>query len=213
MPKVYLDEINAVLASNTFSVLDQDANDAETLQSAIVEFAEYSSGDLMGSQWDKYRSKMNQFKDVMKERALLAAKLSSAIKEALELLRDYLGDDLMLDSSRLDEYKHQRQVCENSIQSLNIMLNEKVEEQYTDANGNIARRYVPVYNSNEVRSQIHLAQDTLLELDRLITKIEGLDPVYQRAEAILYSAFSELDGFKSHVLEIVPDGIFQYRTA
>lgn len=213
MPKVYLDEINAALSSNTFSVLDSDANDASTLQSALIEFTDYSSGDLSGSQWDKYRSKMSQFGEAMKERAALAAKLGAAIKEALELLRDYMGEDLMLDSSKLEEYKYQRQICENSIQTLNVMMNEKVEEQYLDANGNEATRYVPVYNSNEVRSQLSLANDTLRELDRLIAKIEGLDAVYQQAEAILSSAFSDLDGFKSRIADIVPDGKFQYHAA
>ena len=71
-------------------------------------------------------------------------------------------------------------------------------------------RSVNVYNTTEVRAQIEQATQTLAELDRLITKIEGLEEVYNKANQILQEAFSELDGFKAGVESITPDTNFEY---
>ncbi len=211
MAKVYLDEIDAFLASGTLDSLTVDSTEGGSLNDALLNFVDRSSSQLEGVNWDGYRNKFSQFNAAMAARMSLAEKLGSAISEALQLLKDYLGDDLMLDSSKLEEYRRHRQNCLTSIENLNGMLSETTTITYTDAEGNERTTTTALYDANEIRAQIDSANETLRELDRLITKIEGLDEVYSRAEAILQTAFAGIDVFKSQVEGIMPDAAFSYR--
>ena len=213
MAKVYLDEIDAYLSSSTTNTLTVDSTESSNIGEAIQSFVDGSKAQLDGVNWDNYRTKFAAFSQAMQTRMRLASKLATAIEEALRLLKDYLGEDQMLDSSQLEEYKLQRQSCQNSIDTLKGMLNATRQVQYTDANGQTQTRTEPLYDANEIRSQITLAEETLTELDRIIKKIEGLDAVYSQAESILQAAFSEVTTFKSEVESIVPDFTCSYRKA
>ena len=65
--------------------------------------------------------------------------------------------------------------------------------------------------TKEIEEQMELAKSTLEELDRMISKIEGLDEVYSQAELILRSAFARIDIFRSQVESLVPDVTYSYR--
>ena len=212
MAKVYLDEIDAFLASGTISTLTTDVSDGTSVNDALLNFVDLSGTQLEGVNWDKFRGKFGEFNTALQARINLAKKLEEAINEALTLLKEYLGDDQMLDSSKLEEYKKSRQTCQNSIDNLNAMLTETREVQVEEGGQTYITR-TTLYDSNEIRSQISLATDTLTELDRMIAKIEGLDEVYSRAEAILQSAFAGIDTFRSQVESIVPDATYSYKQA
>ena len=213
MAKVYLEEINAFLGSGTLDTLTIDSTEGNTINEALLDFCDLSSNQLVGVNWDNYRSKLSSFNKAMQTRMKLAKNLGDAIREALQLLKDYMGEDLMLDSSRLDEYRYQRQVCQKSIDTLNSMLSETTQIEYRDSSGVTRVQTVPLYDASEVREQISLAEETLTELDRIIDKIEGLDAVYHQAEAILQAAFSEISSFQSEVESILPDATFTYKRA
>ena len=210
MAKIYLDEVDAYLSSGICNLVSNDKEEARTLTDNITNFIDSSKTKLQGNKWNEYRENFGKLNEALKTRMSLAMKLSTAIKEALELIKDYMGEDQMLDSSDLDEYKRQREICKNSIQTLNSMLNEKMEVEIPDATGNMTKRMVPVYNSAEINTQLSLANETLTKLDRLITKIEGLDEIYNRAQQILQETFQNIEGFKNEVANITPDTTFQY---
>lgn len=211
MAKVYLDEIDTFLASNTFDVLTNDSNNSKNINSSIDTFVNGSKDQLVGVNWDGYRSKMGQYNEAFNSGMQIASKMGDAIKEALQLLKDYLGDDLMLDSSKLEYYQKQKSICENSIETLRGMLTQTTTVEGKDANGNPVYTTQLLYDTGEINSKISLAQETLTELNRLITKIEGLDEVYNKAEAILQDAFSGIDSFGASVTSITPDGRFEYK--
>lgn len=213
MAKIYLDEIDAFLSSGTIDTLTIDSKESTNINEAIDSFVTGSNGKLIGNHWDTYRTKFDSFSKALQTRIAVANKLGAAISEALQLLKDYLGEDQMLDSSQLDEYKKQRQTCQNSIDNLNSMLTQTTQVQYTDASGQVQTRTEPLYDANEIRSQIAVAQETLTELDRLITKIEGLDAVYNQAEGILKAAFGDIQTFQSEVEAIMPDPTYKYSKA
>ncbi|MBP5679197.1 MAG: hypothetical protein J6X28_05200 [Bacilli bacterium] len=213
MAKIYQDEIDAFLSSGTLDTLTVDSSEGNSINEALLDFNDRSRFQLEGNNWDKYRTKLAAFNEAMQTRARLAKAIEAAIKEALQLLEDYLGDDLMLDSSKLDEYKQERQNCKDSIDKLNGMLNATTQVEYTNENGEKKKKTVALYDAGEIRSQIALAEETIAELDRLITKIEGFEPVYQQAVSILEGAFSELGTFQSQVSAIVPDATFSYKPA
>lgn len=202
MTKIYLDEINSALGFSTFDTLEQDAKDASSTSGAIDSFVYQSGTKLAGEHWDKARTKMGVYKEALSKRGEIAGVLSAAIKEALQLLKDYLGTDEMLDSDKLPELREARDTCQNSINTLEDML----KQTKTDSEGNI----VPVYNADEVNAQLALARETLKEIDRLIEKIEGLDEVYQQAVAILDAAYQSVVAYAKEVSAIKPSGKYQY---
>ena len=105
MAKVYLDEVDALLGSRATDTLSTDATEATNVNQAITDFVTGSKDKLVGASWDKYRTNLESIGAALQSRIALAQKLGAAIKEALQILKDYLGDDLMLDTSKLEEYK------------------------------------------------------------------------------------------------------------
>ena len=203
MAKIYLDEINSALGFSTFDTLDQDAKDSGNTDKAIDSYIADSSSKLTGELWDKTRTKMGAYKSALSERASVAGTLATAIKEALQLLKDYLGEDEMLDTEKLPEMKEQRQACTEAISNLEGMLREtKVNDE---------GETVPVYNADEVNAQLALAKETLKEIDRLIEKIEGLDAVYEQAIGILDTAYQAVLAFGKTVSGITPSGKYVYK--
>ena len=196
MPKVYLSEIDATLNSNIIPALSTDSQEGQTTQTAVTSFLNDSPEKLKGDFWDKLRQKMEtSYNTALKTRVELAANLAEAIKKALTLLKDYLGEDEMLDTDKLPEYKKQRQICLDAI--------EQLTEYAKDSR----------YNSAELQEQINQAKATLAELDRIIAKIEGLEPVYNEAMQIIQEAAAKISPFESAVKDIKPSGIFVYQKA
>jgi len=211
MAKVYYDELNAAMNSDIFDRLATDQQETQSLKEVISNFIQYSTASLTGEVYDKYRTQLQTFNQVLDQRISLDENMSSSIKEALQLLINYMDGDLYLDTSKLNDYTYNRDICINSINKLYSMLNEMYEIRYVGSDGRTHVSYSPVYDSNEVKAQIAKAEETLKELDRIITKVQGLDAVYAQAEAILNSAFAGISPFGSAVTGIKPDGLFSYR--
>lgn len=211
MSKVYLDEINAALSSSTFSTLSQDNKDSGTVNTSINSFINDSGTKLKGDQWDKVRTKLGVYQTALEERMKVAETLSAAISKALNLIKDYMSPYQMLDSSKIGEYRQQRQVCVDSIASLKSMLTETVTVSYKKDDGTTGYTTKPAYDNTYIQSQIYLAEATLKELDKLIEKVEGLDAVYQEAEGILKTAYEDVLKFQSTVSAITPSGKYSYQ--
>lgn len=213
MTKLYLDEIDAVLGGSSFSTLRQDSTDAKSADDIISGFCSRSTGKLSGEQWDKVRGKLGAYQTALNTRFSVAGKLADAIEQALKLLKDYMGSDNMLDTSKLEEYREQRSICQESLSTLQSMLNEKVERKVTNSDGTTSTQYVNAYNADAINAQIQLAEETLKELDRIIEKIEGLDEVYKQAEEMMESAYQEVVSFGSSISSIKPSGKYVYKKA
>lgn len=210
MSKVYLEELEAFDKSNTLETLAVDANDSDKVNEILLNFIDKSRTELKGEGWDAYRKKFTAYSNALQARKELAAVLEDAIKQANQLLRNYLGEDLMIDTSRLEEYRHNRQICENSMELLKDMLSKKDKIEYVDKDGS-TQMMTSQLETSEIEAQMELAKSTLEELDRMISKIEGLDEVYSQAELILRSAFARIDIFRSQVESLVPDVTYSYR--
>ena len=213
MPKVYLDEIDAVLGSGTCSSLSTDSQESKTTKDALSSYISNSKSTLKGEQWDKSRAKMETFSEALQARIALAESLMEAIKKALTLLKDYLGEDSMLDTEQLPEYQKQREICVSSIEKLNAMLTETHQVPHTGSDGSTYYTTESVYDSATIQAQIDQAKQVLAELDRIIKKIEGLEAVYNEAMGILEEAFAGIQPFQGKVTSITPSGIFTYKPA
>lgn len=195
MPKVYLSEINAALSSNIIPALEADSQECGSCEAAITAYINESPSKLKGDMWNKTREKMGIYNTALKSRVELASSLAEAIKQALTLLQEYLGEDQMLDTAQLPEYRKQRQICLDAIEQLTAYAQD------------------PKYDGAAIQAQIAQANEVLKELDRIIAKIEGLEPVYNEAMQILQEAFAKISPFESAVKDIQPSGIYVYKPA
>lgn len=177
---------------------------------------------LKGSQWDSVRSKISKYNGLLDKRAKVAATLSSAIDSAIKLLLDYLGDDLYLDASQLEEINETKKRCVDLISTLKDNLNSVNRIEVTDESGNIVTdelgnvKYKTeyVYSSSErdkFKNMISELHDvTIPELDNLIEKIKGLPTIYKKAESIVNEAYNEIVKFSSEVSSITPSAKVQF---
>ena len=179
MAKLYLDELEAALSCQGVSNLVQDMEDSKKTNSCLTNFVSNSTSTLEGETWDAVRNKIGEFSEALEARCSAASALHDAITQALNMLKDYMGEDQMLDSSKLGDCRAQKQECENTISSLKAKLSSSTE------------------NTSSIRSQISSAEKTLEELDRLIKKLEGLDAIYQQAQGVLESGYQEVISFSS----------------
>ena len=178
MAKLYLDEIEAALSFSGLENLKTDIDDYKKLSTSLSEFISTSSSKLTGEQWEAVRGKVTEYNNVSEARNSAATSLYDAIKEGLTLLKNYLGEDQMLDSSQLNECISKKKQCENTISSLKAKLSTET-------------------NTSSIRSQINSAEETLKELNRLIKKLEGLDEVYQQALSIFENGLQGVTNLQS----------------
>ena len=209
MPKIYLDEVEATNSSTLVSTLKNDSTDSANVNNAVALFVD-SKDKLSGPQWDKVRSKFAEYSNALDKRTAVAEKLNDAIKAALNLLIEYLGDDLMLDSSMLGEYESQKRTCQNSIDKLHAMLDEMETVTITDSNGKKTEVTRHKYDQSTIKAQISSAEAVLAELQRLIDKINGLEAIYEQAVSILEPVFSEITEYGNIVSAITPSSKVVY---
>lgn len=163
---------------------------------------------LKGEQWDSVRNKMSLYNKMLEKRSKVAANLSLAINDAVKVLLDYLGDDLYLDPSKLEEIKHTKQQCENLIADLESSINSKQQVEKVDEQGNSSFKTEYIYSyaeREEFRNKINeLRNETIPKLNKLIAKIEGLPEIYEKAKEIIRTAYSEIESFSNEVNSITP---------
>ena len=210
MTKVCMEDLDNGMADSTFKNLKNDNAESTKLKDSISEFTS-DKERLKGEQWDTVKKKINEFQPLLEERGKVADKLIEAIKSAIGVLKEYLGDDQMLDTSQLEDYKEEKRKVEQTISDLKAKLLETVTEEVDDGAGGTETITKPKYNADDINKQIAAAEETLKELDRIIKKIEGLDAVYEKAMGIIEEAAAEIAKFQTNVEQVKPSGKFVYK--
>ena len=210
MTKVCMEDLDNGMADSTFKNLKNDNAESTKLKDSISEFTS-DKERLKGEQWDTVKKKINEFQPLLEERGKVADKLIEAIKSAIGVLKEYLGEDQMLDTSQLEDYKEEKRKVEQTISDLKAKLLETVTEEVDDGAGGTETITKPKYNADDINKQIAAAEETLKELDRIIKKIEGLDAVYEKAMGIIEEAAAEIAKFQTNVEQVKPSGKFVYK--
>ena len=210
MTKVCMEDLDNGMADSTFKNLKNDNTESTKLKDSISEFTS-DKERLKGEQWDTVKKKINEFQPLLEERGKVADKLMESIKSAIGVLKEYLGDDQMLDTSQLEDYKEEKRKVEQTISDLKAKLLETVTEEVDDGAGGTETITKPKYNADDINKQIAAAEETLKELDRIIKKIEGLDAVYEKAMGIIEEAAAEIAKFQTNVEQVKPSGKFVYK--
>ena len=211
--KVYADELKAVKNSNWFSNLVIDSKESSSIDQIITDFQSLAKGRLVGDGWDNANAKLTEFQSALLKRIEIANSLSDAIIAAVQLLTHYMEDYPQLDLSQLDEIKATKQQCEDQIALIKQVMYSTKTEYYKDADGVDKTRTVRVYSDAEIASfsaSIAKLEANIEEIKKLITKLEGLEAVYNEAQGILDEAFASINAFGSSISNIVPNNKVVY---
>lgn len=193
-------EIKSLLSSGILTTLQNDGNESLSATGAINGFISDSQQILVGEMWDIERQKLQKYNELLTERATVESQLQEAISEAVQLVIDYLGEDDDLDSAKLPEFKKNAKQLKKQIKNLNsMMLKVKLVDKYDDDGKFIESHYEPVYDKNDLQSQIDALQAELDETTRLIEKTEGLEAVLKQAEALLDQVYSQLRRYENDI--------------
>lgn len=204
---IHADGLNDILSSECLSRVTNDSFNNFDVRTNLENFISNDSV-LQGEQWSAVREKLNQYSIAFDMRSQAASNLSSAINDAVNMMLDYLGDDLYIDPSKLDELKLTKSQCEQQIAELEAQMSAMTYKPIKDENGKI--RYIKDYlysagqRAAAAAAIASLRNETIVELNRLITKIEGLKDIYIKAEEMISSASTGIDKFSQYVNSIVP---------
>lgn len=212
--KVYADELNAFKNSSVCSSLKTDSKESGTVESVISDFVTMAKGRLTGDGWNNACAKLTEFQAALLKRAEVASALSDAIEAAINLIIDYMGEYPSLDCSKLEEIKENKRQCEANIELIQGAMYATKTESYIDPiTQETKSRTVNVYSASEIaefQACIDKLRESINEIQKLITKLEGLEDIYKQAEGMLASVFSQIDSFGTAVSNIVPNNKVVY---
>lgn len=199
---IQVDALNSLLNSNSLKQITNDGLNVNLIKNNLTNFINDSSV-LKGYEWNSVRKKISKYNNLLSLRAEVATSLSSSINSAVKMLLDYLGDDLCIEPSKLEEIQEAKRRCENLIVDLSNKINIKYEEEKVDEVGNITYKLEYMYNSAErdefSKMLVKLRDETVPELNRLIEKINGLSDIYSEALRIIKMSYGEIENFNKEV--------------
>lgn len=203
---IHKDMLDSLLNCSSFKNLSNDITIGET--SGLLNGFINNKDILQGEQWDVVRNKLANYNSLFVMRSNVADSLLVAIEEAIKKVKDYLGEDLYLDSSKLEELRMLKRRCEENISNLKLLVDSQVLKTVLLANGTETEKLVYVYDEarrNEFKAQINEMENNVLpEVNRLIKKTEGLETVYSDAKALIMSVFENIEQFNEAVIALVP---------
>lgn len=195
-----IDEINGVLSSGVLTTLQNDSEESVATIGTINGFIDGSNNVLVGEMWDVERQKLQRYNELLTQRANVEMQLQTALTEALQLIKDYMGDDADLDSAKLPELKNTVKQIERQIANIQAMMREtKTVDTYDDEGKWTGSYEVPAHDNAALQQQINELQPVLDEANRLVEKIEGLQAIMDRSQAIIDQAYSQLQQYEKAV--------------
>lgn len=202
-----IDALNDLKNSGSVKLISNDQYIHGDTKKNITNFIN-NNAILKGEEWNAVRTKLSKYNDLLDKRSKVATNLSSTINDAVKLLLEYLGEDLYLDPSKLEEIQQTKKQCENLITNLENSINSQQEVEVVDELGNITYKLEYIYSyaeREELRSKINeLRNKTIPRLNELIDKINGLPDIYEKAKEIIRTAYSEIENFSNEVNSITP---------
>ena len=203
---IHRDMLDSLLNCSSFKNLSGDITIGET-GGILNEFIN-NKDVLQGQEWDKVRVKLTKYNSLFVMRSNVADSLLTAIEGAIKKVKDYLGEDISLDSSKLGELKELENRCKNDINNLKALVDSQETVMVELDTGEKIEKLVYVYSEEsriEFRRQIDELEFTVLpELIRLIKKTEGLETVYSEAKALIMSVYENIEQFNKAVVALVP---------
>lgn len=197
-----INDINNALSSEIFSTIHNDSEVSLKTEQAINNFINNSNDVLVGNMWDIERGKLQKYNELLTQQSNVEKQLYNDLREALWLIKDYLGEDEELDLKNLDELKITVKDIEVKITNLRKLMRETKTVNVYEGDTLISSYETSLYNNDALQEEIKKSQELLDEAKRLIDKIEGLENVMNKAQVILDQTYSQIEKYNNDVENI-----------
>ena len=197
MNNVSLEEITQILTSKTLEFLTNDGTDSQTIGASLKSFNSESQNHLKGEAWDQVRAKYAKFDEALSKHSTIASDMAATIQSTLSELQSAMNGYDSIDLSKLDEIKQQKKDCEAKIDNIKSMMNQKKFNLKTFS-------FEPVYDNAALQNSLNAEMQILAELEKLITTMEIIKAICDKAEAKLNSLLQEMEAIAAGIEDIVP---------
>lgn len=144
---------------------------------AMEDFIDNSYNVLEGEVWDIKRSNYQKDCELLNFTKEQGELLEDTISNALETLREYLGDDTSLSTSQLPELNESIDNIQAEINNIKKMMEEKTKICQCGSDECEGCVEIPKYDNGALQAQIDTLQIILDDAKALVAKIEGLKDV------------------------------------
>lgn len=197
MNNVSLEEISIIQGSKTFEFLANDGTDSSNIASSIRSFTGDSPNYLKGETWDKVRAKYTKYDEALARHSTIANEISTTIQQTISEIQAAMAGYDSIDISKLEELKEQKKQCEQKIENIKHMMNQKRFNLKTLS-------FEPVYNNAELQASLDAEMQILAQLDALIKVIETIKAICDKAEAKLNGLLGEMQTIAAGIEDITP---------
>lgn len=197
MNNVSLEEISAIQQSKTLEFLTNDGTDSQTIATSIKSFNSNSQNHLKGEAWDQVRAKYAKYDEALGKHSNIANDMASTIQSTISELQAAMNGYDSIDLSKLDEIKQQKKDCEAKIDNIKSMMNQKKFNLKTFS-------FEPVYDNAALQSSLNAEMQILAGLEQLITTMEIIKAICDKAEAKLNGLLQEMTTIAASIEEITP---------
>lgn len=140
------------------TLFDKEMSDCQKMNNTLDSFISELSAKFSGAAFDSISEKITVYKECNLSREKTSSELKSKISSALDSLSSYMEGYSYLDTAELDSIKAKRATCEANYNNILSAINNASKN--TDL--------------NSLRAQLSALEDQLIEIDKLIEKLEGL---------------------------------------
>ena len=204
---IHVDMLRELLNSDSLKILSNEKESVNKMDIILNNFIN-DKVNLVGKEWDNVRNKLGKYEEIYKRRMIVVNSLVTTINSVVSILLNYLGDDLYLDISKLDEMREAKRKVEISIVEMEDAINSKTIINYIKEDGSIGTKEEYLYNYEkrmEFQNNINLLRNDILpEINRLIDKIIGLEDVYNEVKLMMNNELSNVEKFALEVDSIIP---------
>ena len=123
--------------------------------------------------------------------------MASTIQSTLSELQSAMNGYDSIDLSKLDDIKQQKKNCEAKIDNIKSMMNQKKFNFKTFS-------FEPVYDNAALQNSLNAEMQVLAELEKLITTMEIIKAICDKAEAKLNGLLQEMATIAAGIEEITP---------
>lgn len=197
MNNVSLEEITQIQTSKTLEFLTNDGTDSQTIGTSLKSFNTESQNHLKGEAWDKVRAKYAKYDEALSKHSTIASDMAATIQSTLSELQSAMNGYDSIDLSKLDEIKQQKKDCEAKIDNIKSMMNQKKFNLKTFS-------FEPVYDNAALQNSLNAEMQILTELEKLITTMEIIKAICDKAEAKLNSLLQEMETIAAGIEDITP---------
>lgn len=189
MAVVFSSDLSDGSISSIISMLESEADDAQSLIDAINSFIEGTRNSLTGKAYDMARQKMSMYTQDLKVRKQIAMDLAKAISQGASSLLEYMEEFFKLDDSAIIELENEIRKLDSSIYSARGTIKKIMDNSEEDD-----QKFISYY-----RSQINYWENTKKDLERKLEKLVNLASADRAAFARVEAVSNQVEQYGASI--------------